>query len=308
MSVPNTFSPGTKAKSAEVNDNFTALADGSAALDNNSLAIMRAENIPAYAVSGVFWSQATGLNGAMSAGVVYVTASGKSYRLSMSVIASRAFTASKDTYIYLDNTGAITYTALANGASYPSVPSGSVQLAVVVTDATTITQIYNTIPRSTYDGGMELGRCTCYAATDTLTVANMPVRKYLKIIANMLPVSNIDVWARFNADAGNNYSNRYMSNFSAATALNNSGVALNTSNGAFKKVSVIELDNVSAQEKLGSSVTNEAATAGAGTAPTRFDNSFKWAVTSQAITRVDMVNLSSGDFAAGSELIVYGHN
>lgn len=87
--------------------------------------------------SGCVWSVLTGLNGAMTSGIAYVQ--GK--RLTVSAVASYTFTASRDTYVYVTNTGAVSYNAQTNGAAQPSTPSTSVLVAKVVTSGSAITSI-----------------------------------------------------------------------------------------------------------------------------------------------------------------------
>lgn len=47
---------------------------------------------------------------------------------------------------------------------------------------------------------------------------------------------------------------------------------------------------------------------GAGNAPNKREAAGKWHNTSNQITRVDVINITTGDFAAGSEVIVLGHD
>ena len=54
---------------------------------------------------------------------------------------SHTYTASSDTYIFLDQNGNFTFSAVANGAAAPSKPANTVGVAKVVTDATAITSV-----------------------------------------------------------------------------------------------------------------------------------------------------------------------
>lgn len=95
------------------------------------------ETIRNVVASGLEWTTLSGLNGTMSAGIVYIN--GK--RISVSSVASKTFTVSKDTYVGVDNAGAISYTEVANNASSPALPANTVWLAVVVTNGSAITAI-----------------------------------------------------------------------------------------------------------------------------------------------------------------------
>ena len=95
------------------------------------------ESLGDFVASGLVWSQSSGLNGTMTAGVAYV--SGK--RLVVSSIASRAFTASKDTYVSLDSSGTVSYSEVANNAASPALPANSIWVAKVVTSGSSITSV-----------------------------------------------------------------------------------------------------------------------------------------------------------------------
>lgn len=97
------------------------------------------ETIGNLLASGCVWTATSGLAATMTAGVVYVN--GK--RVVVSLIASRTFTASKDTYVTVDENGTVSYSEVANGASVPSLPANSVWLAKVVTDGSAVTSVTN---------------------------------------------------------------------------------------------------------------------------------------------------------------------
>lgn len=96
-----------------------------------------AESLANFIASGCVWSTVSGLNGAMTSGVAYVQ--GK--RFTVAAIASYAFTASRDTYIYITNTGSISYNPQTNGAAQPTTPSDAALVAKVVTGASSISSI-----------------------------------------------------------------------------------------------------------------------------------------------------------------------
>lgn len=139
----HTFSPTTKIESAKVNENFTDLSTGDADIDNNRLQLYRGDTCYDHVKSGLVWSLSSGLNGTMTTGIAYVTSpTGLSVRLSVAAIASRAFTASKDTYVDLAYDGTIYYTEVANGATTGfGLSANRVRLAKVVTNGSTITSV-----------------------------------------------------------------------------------------------------------------------------------------------------------------------
>lgn len=95
------------------------------------------EALPDFVASGCVWSAGSGLTGAMTGGVVYVE--GK--RISLSAVSSRTFTASKDTYVSVNSSGALAYSEVSNGGDAPSLPANSIWLAKVVTGASSISSV-----------------------------------------------------------------------------------------------------------------------------------------------------------------------
>lgn len=88
--------------------------------------------------SGCVWSISSGLNGTMTAGIVYIN--GK--RIVVATIASQAFPVSKDTYVSVDVNGTVSIASqVANNAVSPALPANSVWLAIVITNGTVITGI-----------------------------------------------------------------------------------------------------------------------------------------------------------------------
>lgn len=138
-----TFSPNTKAKSAEVNQNFTDVTTGAADTSDNNLRLFRAESAANFVSTGLVWSTASGLIGAMTTGVMYVVnPSGLMVRVLPAAITSKTFTVSKDTYIDIDYNGLPVYVEVANGATTGfALTANSIRVAKVVTGAAAITSI-----------------------------------------------------------------------------------------------------------------------------------------------------------------------
>lgn len=96
---------------------------------------------PSYVDAGCVWTSTSGLVGAMSAGLVYINIAGVMVPVALSAIASRSFTASKDTYVSVNLAGTITYTEVANNTASPTQPSHSIWLAIVITNASSISSV-----------------------------------------------------------------------------------------------------------------------------------------------------------------------
>lgn len=99
-----------------------------------------------YVYSGCTPATSANLTSDISACVAYVNG----YRISKAAT-SQTYTASKDTYVDISQTGNYTLSAVANGASAPAVAATSARLAKVVTDGTAITSVTD-LARRTLNG------------------------------------------------------------------------------------------------------------------------------------------------------------
>ena len=136
------------------------------------------ENIGEYVYSGLTIATVASLSQTTTAGVAYVAndADGYLHRVSTAATA-HTYTASRDTYVYLDYAGAFIYSEVANGAAQPSTPSNSTILAKVVTngtDITAVTDLRQTIPvnlrvYSYVKNGLVLSRDVSTATKITVT-------------------------------------------------------------------------------------------------------------------------------------------
>jgi hypothetical protein len=153
----------------------------------------------------------------------------------------------------------------------------------------------------------EIGRTTLTGVADTITVSSIPARTYLKVIIGIVnsgAIANESI--TFNNDTGTNYAFRYNSSaafgsVASATSITN----FPASSGPFMAEGIIY--NVATSPKIvhfKGVIGNNAA----ATVPDYVDFWAKWVNTSVQINRIDCINAGAGDFAAGSEIIVLGHN
>ena len=154
----------------------------------------------------------------------------------------------------------------------------------------------------------EIGRTTLAVAGDTISITGIPARKYLKLAICTIGSGAITQALRFNNDSANNYATR--------TNINGGGDVVTTSvnqllltSGDSNSISWVVFDvlNFTSREKL---ITGDLAISavGAASASLRVEYAIKWANTTDQITRVDLVNSNTGDFAIGSEMVVLGHD
>jgi hypothetical protein len=161
-------------------------------------------------------------------------------------------------------------------------------------------------------GWVELGRTTLGSAGDNIDVTGLADKRYLMILNHTIQnLTNPLPAFRFNADTGTNYAWRYSANGGAdGTSTSNTGFYFDTLGGAgdswFQQLYV---SNLSGKEKLVlmNACSNRGGT-GASNDPERREIVAKWSNTSDPIDEVNIydANLSAGNFATGSELVVLG--
>jgi len=122
-----------------------------------------------YVYSGCTPATDSDLTSDISACVAYVNG----IRVTKSATA-QTYTASKDTYVDLSQTGVYTLTAVANGASEPVVAANSARLAKVVTSGTAITSVTDLanrrLPGLLLPAHYRVGMVVSKDSTTTLTV------------------------------------------------------------------------------------------------------------------------------------------
>jgi hypothetical protein len=111
---------------------------------------------------------------------------------------------------------------------------------------------------------------------------------------------------QFNGDTGNNYAIRHnLNGGSEGTAASQGKIQWQNAGTADTNFGVGRINNLQGIEKLVIQQGMKSDT-GAGNAPNREQIVAKWANTSEQITTVNVMNTQSGDFAAGSEVVVLG--
>lgn len=161
----------------------------------------------------------SGLQGSITDITYYING----YRYTKTGIANKTYTASKDTYVFIDTNGNITYTEVANNASAPATPANNILIAKVVTNGTAITSVApmkrGSVTANEIDFTVagrvwweELGRIEVTTASSSNLVLNIPVdkrrRKY-SVIATFEKSNTGTHWLgmNVNGDFGNTYQN-----------------------------------------------------------------------------------------------------
>lgn len=157
----------------------------------------------------------------------------------------------------------------------------------------------------------EIARTTLSVAGDTITVSSIPARRYTRILFYALATGGVlDLSMKFNNDSGANYSRRFSDNQGASsTGVSLTSIPLEPGSVPSGQYEFGQLDlvNVETSEKMCYAQTYHSGTAGAGTAPNIAEMIVKY-VSASAISRFDLTNGGAGDMAAGSEVVVLGHN
>jgi len=157
----------------------------------------------------------------------------------------------------------------------------------------------------------EIGRTTLSVAGDTITVDNLPARKYLRVMFSLIPTGGtINARLTFNNDkGGTSYAlNRSVDFGSISNATSQAFIQLHASTAANLLFGTFDVLNIQNQEKMVINLTAQSGAAGAGNAPSNMHSINKWANTANQITRIDLDNAGTGDYAIGSEVIVLGHD
>jgi len=157
----------------------------------------------------------------------------------------------------------------------------------------------------------ELGRTTLGVAGDTISVTPIAARKYLRFLIKIVPSGNVAPTLIFNNDSGANYSCAYSVQSAAASALvTQPSLPLFDPAGASTYYSNTEIicNNVAAEQKLPIIQQTYSINTLASANPGMMTVAGKWVNTSAQITRVDIINVSSGNMDIGSEVVVLGHD
>lgn len=131
-----------------------------------ALAQYQSDNFFDHISSGLVWtgdSLGGTLNASMTAGVVYIGGN----RVTVSSISAHAFTASKDTYVYVNNAGTVTFNPQTNNAASPSLPSNSILVGIIVSGASNIADAGH-INQGQETSVVPIASSIAYSVTDSL--------------------------------------------------------------------------------------------------------------------------------------------
>ena len=285
----------------------TKIADGDVTQEkiDTDLKYFR-EGLNDFVASGGVWSaDSFGVNllGSMTAVVVYV--SGK--RVTAGVVSAHAFTASKHTAVDLGIDGTIDYNEGASFSAMPALAADHIRLAVIVTDATVTTQVYD---RRNLDP-TTIARCELLEGTATnVSIESLPDKDYFEVVFLDNESTSKILVLRFNNDSGNNYAWRKSVNGAADTTLGTtSGIPGESTSGTREILQYKVANLVTHDEKPVTGTAVHSGSGGVANAPGKDDIAGKWVSgASVVIHTIHITNTGAGAIAAGSKLIIKGHD
>lgn len=203
------------------------------------------------------------------------------------------------------------FTSANNGTIYGiAVTSSTVQGTVIASNTVDASRIKWSATGS--NAGIwweELGRTTLGSAASSITLSGLAARANLHILFTLIQSGgSITTSFTLNNDTAANYATRYSVNGAAdATQVSQANINFQLGASAAPEYFWAEVVNIAAQEKIGYVRSGGVSVAGAANAPYKEELVFKWANTANQITRVDVAT-STNNFAAGSAIIVLGHD
>jgi len=148
-----------------VMDTITGDIPPEAMEDSGNLNTFKDESMFDHVVSGGVWTgDSYGSTRAASMTAIVAVVSGK--RVTASAVTARTFTASRDTYVSISDTGALAYSEVTNNAASPTLPANSMWVAIIVTGASSIASVAS-INQGQEDKVLPIASSTPYTVTDS---------------------------------------------------------------------------------------------------------------------------------------------
>tara|TARA_B110001454_G_scaffold210282_1_gene224640 strand:+ start:10 stop:1095 length:1086 start_codon:yes stop_codon:yes gene_type:complete len=157
-------------------------------------------------------------------------------------------------------------------------------------------------------GWVELGRTTLESAGDNIDVSSLSDKRYYMVLHDVKPSGSVWTENTFNNDiTGGNTANRRSVDGGTDALQTSANYIYTSASQTTPMFGVYNIANLAGKEKLQIYHNVMGNTAGAGTAPRRYEASGKWDNTSNPISTFNLHNgNASGDFGIGSEAVVLG--
>ena len=150
------------------------------------------------------------------------------------------------------------------------------------------------------------GSTTLTGTADVLTISSMTANKFLCTICETIPSGAANPKMTLNNNTGSNYARRRSEEGGSDSTVTSQTEIDFGRDPAELVFSISFMANIATEEKLVimHNVTNNSN--GAGNVPKRAEMVWKWVNTSDSITRTDVTNSQTGDFATDSNLSALG--
>ena len=155
----------------------------------------------------------------------------------------------------------------------------------------------------------KLNSKTLVGTADEIVTDVIEEKKFLQIISNVLASGIMDYQQRFGnttIDTGSNYARAQALNGISAVSAPRTNIDEGSTATATSHMMISNVFNVNSEEKLVETLFVNAGSAGAGNAPNFSLTWGKWANTTNAIDILNVYNSQAGDYAADSNLTVFG--
>ena len=152
----------------------------------------------------------------------------------------------------------------------------------------------------------KLGTTTLTSTGDDLDITSMTGNKFLCVMCQPIPSGDARPKITLNNDGGSNYARRRSEDGGSDTTDVSQTLIPFDRSPTDLVFAISYMANISTEEKLVITFLTTNNTNGAGNIPKRGEIYWKWVNTSDSITRIDLNNTDTGDFAVGSNITALG--
>jgi len=152
----------------------------------------------------------------------------------------------------------------------------------------------------------KLGTTTLTSTGDDLDITSMTGNKFLCVMCQPIPSGDARPKITLNNDGGSNYARRRSEDGGSDTTDVSQTLIPFDRSPTDLVFAISYMANISTEEKLVITFLTTNNTNGAGNIPKRGEIYWKWVNTSDSITRIDLNNTDTGDFAIDSNISALG--
>ena len=147
---------------------------------------------------------------------------------------------------------------------------------------------------------------TLGSPADDIDIIDLTEKKFHSFLFHRINSGEAQSRVTFNNDGDSEYNQRYESNGGSLTTLTSQTYLSNWNDATYDEFMIIYMVDIDNEEKLGIYNLSQQKAAGASNVPARTKGVFKFTDVTPQVTRIDINNGSTGDFAADSNLSAIG--